>query len=90
MEYALIYVITAIIAGAMTGAAVTVWSLKLHILRVETTLEGLLERQASTTGRDLAKARWTKRDAEQAVLLRSMSANQTVPAEQPFDFNHPW
>lgn len=91
MEYALIYVITAIIAGAMTGAVVTTWSLKLQILRLETTVEGLQERQASTSGRELARTRWSKRDAEQEVLLRQLRANkgQGFPGQpEPAQFDY--
>lgn len=90
MEYALIYVITAIIAGAMTGAVVTTWSLNLKILRLETTLEGLQERQASSSGRELARTRWSKRDEEQRLLISQMRANSGNPypnhrVDSPFD-----
>lgn len=90
MEYGLIFIIVAILAGAMTGATVTVWGLKLQILRLETTVDGLQDRLSSFAGRDLAKARWTKRDAEQALLLSQMRPNQRQPAEQPFTFPSSW
>lgn len=79
MEYALIYVIVAILAGAFTGAAVTTWSLRLSILRLETNVDGLAERLAALSGRELAKARWSKRDQEQALLLSQMQKNSQQP-----------
>jgi glycerol uptake facilitator-like aquaporin len=86
MEYALIYVIVAILAGAFTGAMVTTWQLKLHILRVETRLVGLEERQASLQTREAAKSRWSKRDQEQEAILSQFGKNkrQAVPDDGPY------
>ena len=86
MELGLIGLIAAILAGAFTGAAVTTWRLKLHILRVETVVVGLEERLKASQTRDAAKVRWSKRDEEQNAILSQFGKNkrQPVPEDGPY------
>ncbi len=86
MEYGLVFIIVAILAGAMTGAAVTTWQLKLQLLRLETVVDGLDERLRASQTREAAKSRWSKRDEEQSAILSQFGKNkrQPVPDDGPY------
>lgn len=86
MEYGLVFIIVAILAGAMTGAAVTTWQLKLQLLRLETVVDGLDERLRASQTREAAKSRWSKRDQEQDAILSQFGKNkpQPTPEDGPY------
>ena len=90
MEYGLIFIIVAILAGAMTGAAITTWQLKLQLLRLETVVDGLDERLRASQTREAAKTRWSKRDQEQEAILSQFGKNKTQPAVEDGPFAHIW
>lgn len=90
MDYALVFMIVAILSGAMTGALVTTWSLKLQLLRLETTIDGLEERVKAAQTRDAAKSRWSKRDQEQQSILDQFRPNKRDPQPEDGPFAHIW
>lgn len=90
MEYGLLFIITAILGGAFTGAAVTTWRLKLHLLRVETVVDGLDERLRASQTRDAAKARWSKRDEEQNAILSQFGKNKRQPTPDDGPYSDIW
>ena len=90
MEYGLIFIIVAILAGAMTGAAITTWQLKLQLLRLETVVDGLDERLRASQTREAAKSRWSKRDQEQEAILSQFGKNKQQPAPEDGPYAHIW
>lgn len=90
MEYGLLFIIAAILGGAFTGAAVTTWRLKLHLLRIETVVDGLDERLRASQTREAAKSRWSKRDQEQEAILSQFGKNKRQPTEEDGPFAHIW
>lgn len=90
MEYALVFMIVAILAGAMTGSLVTTWQLKLQLLRLETVVDGLEERLKASQTREAAKSRWSKRDQEQEAILSQFGANKRQPTAEDGPYAHIW